>query len=664
MKVLSHIIPWTVTLFYAGLTAMASGLLVLAFFIFYDAESLPRLPHPLARIIETPKTEIYAASGEKLITLGRKDPVPLSSISPHFINAILAVEDHKFMEHSGFSKLRTLKALYVTLVRPGQIQGASTITQQLAKNLFFSFEQTYLRKFRELLVALQIEYTFPKEEILHAYVNQIAFGAGAQGVERAARVFFGKPAADLTPGEAALLAGLPQSPSRYNPYRHYDRALKRREVVIRRMVATGYLSPAKAKEILQKKPALAARHADARTGSYFLDTLIGQLITRYGNDVVFHGGIKVTTTLNTTLQRAAETAVMSGMNQLDKTMGMDEKAQKIPQVALVAVDTGSGAVKALMGGRDYYQSEFNRVTSGRRQAGSGFKPFVYYAAMRQHGLHGGTVMIDRKIAIPISGNRTWSPENFTRKYLGRIILKQAMTLSVNTIAAQLVEKTGPETVIDVARRCGIKSPLEPVYSVALGTSEVTPLDMAAAYATFASGGVRHEPFFIWRVEDALGHVIYEHLVQGERVLDAATAFQVMDMMQSVVDRGSARGVRQQGFSRPAAGKTGTSSNFRDAWFTGFTPGLSASVWTGYDTREKMETPAHKGITGGMAAVPIWTSFMAAALKDEPVRQFTIPGNITFKTADAYTGSPPVSEGHTTPLTIPLKPGQSLCKGIR
>ncbi len=657
-KLLSHIIPWTVTLFYAGLMAIACGFLVLTFFVFYGAETLPRLPHPLARIIETPKTEIYAASGEKLITLGKKEPVPLSRISPHFINAILAVEDHKFMEHSGFSKLRTLKALYVTLIQPGRIQGASTITQQLAKNLFFSFEQTYLRKFKELLVALQIEYTFSKEEILHAYVNQIAFGAGAQGVERAARVFFGKPAADLTLGEATLLAGLPQSPSRYNPYRHYDRALKRREVVIRRMVATGHLTWEKAKAVLQEKPALAALHADARTGSYFLDTLIGQLTTQYGNDVVFHGGIKVTTTLDAAMQQAAEKAVSSGMNKLDKIMGISEKTQTFPQVALVAVDTGSGAVKALMGGRNYYQSEFNRATLSRRQAGSGFKPFVYYAAMKQHNLHGGTVMTDQKIVIPINGGTAWSPENFTQKYLGNITLKQALTLSVNTIAAQLVEKTGPDRVIDVAHLCGIESPLKPVYSVALGTSEVTPLDMAAAYATFASGGVRHKPFFIWRVEDALGHVIYDHLIQGEKVLDGATTFQVVDMMQSVVDRGSAKGVRQLGFSRPAAGKTGTSSDFWDAWFTGFTPGLSTSVWTGYDTRTKMETSTHTGITGGMAAVPIWTSFMAAALKEEPVRQFTIPDGITFETADARTGCPP-AEAHTS-LTIPLKPGQTLC----
>ena len=652
MKIIPDILPWVTTLFYAAVTTIAWAILVLVFFIFYGAQGLPQLPHPLARIIETPKTEIFAASGEKLITLGRKEPVPLSRVSPHFINAILAVEDHKFMDHSGFSKLRTLKAIYVTLVQPGRIQGASTITQQLAKNLFFSFKQTYLRKFKELLVALQIEYTFPKTEILHAYVNQIAFGAGAQGVERAARVFFGKPAADLTLGEATLLAGLPQSPSRYNPYRHYDRALKRREVVIHRMVATGYLTREKAADILKEKPVLAALHADARTGSYFLDTLIGQLILQYGSDVVFHGGIKVTVTLDTTMQRAAEMAVTRGMNHLDSLMGADTKNTPVPQVALVAIDTGSGAVKALVGGRNYYRSEFNRTVSSQRRAGSAFNPFALYAAMKQDNLHGGTIMPSPNRDIP-SGN------SVSGEYPDKIILKQALTLSENKIFADLMESTDPAMVTDIAHLCGITTPMEFTPSMEPGSWKITPLEMAAACATFASGGIRHLPFYIWRVEDPLGHVIYEHLVQGEKVLDDATVFQVVDMMQTVVDKGAAREIRKQGFSRPAAGGTGTSSGFQDAWFAGFTPDLSTSVWTGYDTPEKLKTIDNRGITGAMAAVPIWTTFMKEALRVEPVRQFTIPDGVSFKAVDPTTGCAPRTT-QIPPVIIPLKPGQIIC----
>ena len=654
---MARLAKWISTLFYMGLTAGGCAMLLLFFFIFYGAEQLPRLPHPLARIIETPKTQIYAATGEKLITLGKKEPVPLSRISPHFINAILAVEDHRFMEHSGLSKLRTLKALYITLVQPGRIQGASTITQQLAKNLFFSFKQTYLRKFKELLVALQIEYTFPKEEILHAYVNQIAFGAGAQGVERAARVFFGKPAADLTLGEAALLAGLPQSPSRYNPYRHYDRALKRREVVLHRMVATGYLTREKANRVLQHKPTLAARHADARTGSYFLDTLITQLIQEYGKDVVFHGGIRVTTTLNTAMQRAARTTVKKGMDKLDIALGINKNDKSIPQVALVAIDTGSGAVKALMGGRNYYGSAFNRAISSKRRVGSGFMPFIYYAAMKQQNVHGGTVMTRKRIASPIKEGQILSSENRAGAPHGKMILKQALTLSVDTITDQLMTKIGVKSVMNIARICGISTPLESVNPRDMTAAQVTPKEMAGAYATFASGGVHHDPFFIWRVEDALGHVIYEHLVQGKKVLDAATTFQVVDMMQSVVDNGTAKRVRQQGFSHPAAGKTGTDPDGCDAWFTGFTPGLSTSVWIGYDTPKKINTP--NNTTGDTMAISMWTSFMSEALKDDPARPFSIPDNISFKTVEPLTGCPPRT-GNTSTLTIPLKPGQALC----
>jgi len=657
-----RLIKWISTLFYMGLAAGGCAMLLLFFFIFYGAEELPRLPHPLARIIETPKTQIYAATGEKLITLGKKEPVPLSRISPHFINAILAVEDHRFMEHSGLSKLRTLKALYITLVQPGRIQGASTITQQLAKNLFFSFKQTYLRKFKELLIALQIEHTFSKAEILHAYVNQIAFGAGAQGVERAARVFFGKPAADLTLGEAALLAGLPQSPSRYNPYRHYDRALKRREVVIHRMVTMGYLTREEADRVLQEKPTLAARHADARTGSYFLDTLITQLIQEYGKDVVFHGGIRVTTTLNTAMQRAARTTVKKGMDKLDVALGLNKSDKSIPQVALVAIDTGSGAVKALMGGRDYYGSEFNRAISSKRGVGSGFMPFIYYAAMKQQNIHGGTVMTNPAMDAPIQEDQTLSSESPTGipHAHGKMILKQALTLSVDTITDQLMAKTGVKSVMDIARICGISSPLESVDPRGMAAAQVSPKEMAGAYATFASGGVHHDPFFIWRVEDALGHVIYEHLVQGKKVLDAATAFQVVDMMQSVVDNGTAKRIRQKGFSHPAAGKTGTAPDGCDAWFTGFTPGLSTSVWIGYDTPKKINAPGKP--TADITAIAIWTDFMSEALKDDPARPFSIPDGISFKTLEPLMGCPPGIK-NTSTFIIPLKPGQTLCGDI-
>ena len=673
---------------YTALALISMGTIAVTLIIFSAAKDLPKLPEPLSRIIETPKTEIYAASGERLITLGGREPVPLSRISPHFLHAVLAVEDHRFYAHHGVNKLRTLKALYVTLAKPGRIEGASTITQQLAKNLFFSFERTYLRKFKEMLVAFQIEYTSTKDEILHAYVNQIAFGAGAQGVERAAQVFFGKSAAEVTLGEAAMLAGLPKSPTNYNPYRHYDRALNRRNVVIRRMQDAGYITKEEADAVLTERPTLTRNHADARTGSYFLDALIMELIRRYGSDVVYHGGIRVTATVDGRLQHAADQALQQGLNRLDELMGLEPNAEPRPQGALVAIDTASGAVKAMIGGRNYYRSEYNRAIYSKRQPGSGFKPFLYYTACDKLNLHGGSVMTDKPIAIPVVGAPTWRPKNFEKTYRGPMILKQALTHSVNTIAAQLVQKTGPEAVIQTAKRCGIKSPLKPVYSVALGTSVVTPFEMAGAYATFAAGGIRHEPFLIWRVEDAFGRVIYEHLVRGKQVLDPFTTYQVVDMMRSVIDEGSGRSIRTVGFSRPAAGKTGTTDAYNDAWFTGFTPSLCVSVWTGFDRERKLRQKNGIGITGGRSAAPIWADFMKTALANQPPRAFTIPDGMHFDDAVITTGcrpAPPLAAGSegTQSVTsgtdrsgansagnpsleppdtrrIPLKPNQQLC----
>ncbi|MBF0376938.1 MAG: PBP1A family penicillin-binding protein [Desulfamplus sp.] len=669
MRLLIIFIRFSRFIFYTALGLGALSLILLSIIIFSAAKDLPKVPKPLSRIIETPKTEIYAATGERLITIGGREPVPLSRVSPDFINAVLAVEDHMFWEHRGINKLRTLKALYITLTHRGKrVEGASTITQQLAKNLFFSFERRYLRKFKELLVAFQIEYSCTKEEILHAYINQISFGAGAQGVEKAAQVFFGKSAADLTLGEAALLAGLPKSPTNYNPYRHYDKALKRREVVIARMKEAGYITEDEEEEVLKTRPALYSEHADGRTGSYFLDALIGQLIEQYGVDVVFHGGIKVTATVDSNLQYAGDQALKNGLAHLDNLMGLKPDSEPRPQGALVAIDPASGAVKAMIGGRDYYNSEYNRAINSRRQPGSGFKPFLYYAAFERLNFNGATVLVDSPISIPVIGSTTWQPRNFEKSYRGRILLKQALTDSVNTIAARLVEKTGPKAVIDTAKLCGIKSTLEDVYSVALGTSVVTPFEMASAYSTFASGGVRHEPFMIWRVEDAFGRVIYEHLVRGRKVLDPEITYQVVDMMKSVIDRGSGRTIREMGFTRPAAGKTGTTDSYNDAWFTGFTPTLCTTVWTGFDRKRTLKIANQQGITGGKVPATIWAEFMNEAMKNEPLRDFSIPDGIHFENADLLSGCKvnkvlEQDKNRTSvsnkSITIPLKKDQNL-----
>ena len=651
-------------IFYLGMTLAGLGVLLTAALFFMAVRELPQVPEPLGRIIETPPTEIFAATGERLIIIGGREVVPLNRISPFFIKAMIATEDHRFWEHHGLDKLRTLKALWITLFERGRIQGASTITQQLAKNLFFSYRRTYMRKFRELLIALQIETQYSKREILEAYLNQIPFGVGAYGIEQAARSFFGKPALELNLAESALLAGLPKSPTRYNPYRYFERAKKRQQLVLARMKAVGYSTAVEAEAAFQAELQLRPHSAGTPKGSYFLDLVLNDLEERYGPEVVYHGGLKVSTTLDPQQQAWAIESLQNGLKKLDQLMGIadgDETGSTgpltHPQGALVAVECNSGAVKALVGGRDYSETEFNRAVESNRLPGSGFKPFLYYAAFEKLGLTPANVFVDKPITIPVTGASDWTPQNFGREYEGPMILKQALMKSVNAIAAQLVERVGPDAVIDVARRSGINSSLKSVYSLALGTSGVSPLEMASAFATYATGGVRHEPFWILRVEDPLGRVLEEQIVRGQRSLDAGIGYQVVDMMRGVLTTGTGRIIRRTGFDLPAAGKTGTSDDFRDAWFTGFTPTLSVSVWVGYDRGLRMRDANGVGITGGRGAAPIWADFMIKATDGEPHREFSVPSDIHFETVDPVSGE---IAGNWTqnPVQVALRSGET------
>jgi len=655
--------------FYVALALSSFAALGSIGMLFVAVKDLPRVPEPLIRIIETPPTEIYAATGEKIMVIGGRESIPLSRVSQHFIQAVVATEDHRFWEHHGIDKLRTLKALWITLFKPGQVQGASTITQQLSKNLFFSFKRRYMRKFRELLVALQIESQYSKREILEAYINQIPIGVGAHGIEQGARTFFGKPASELTLAESALLAGLPKSPTRYNPYIHYDRAKKRQRVVLLRMVAVGYITQTMADRASYAELHFQKLPVRARAGSYFLDTVVKNLEERYGPNVVHHGGLKVTTTIDPRLQSQAIQSLQKGLIELEKMLGVHTKTyensgEKVvrPQGALVAVETNSGAIKALVGGSDYYETEYNRAVENKRLPGSGFKPFLYYTALEKLGINPSTVFVDQTVTIPVIGAKDWSPRNFGLKHEGPMILKRALMKSVNSVAAQLVEKTGPEEVIRNARRCGIKSHLEPVYSVALGTSGVSPLEMASSFATFATGGIRHETFWISRVEDALGRILEEHIVSGKRSLDASLAYQVVDMMRGVVNEGTGSIVRRLGFDLPAAGKTGTTDGYYDAWFTGFTPTLSTSVWVGYDKGEGLWDTQGSGITGGRGAAPIWADFMIKATDGEPHREFAIPPDIRFVKVDSITGYK-ANDSTLNPVRIALREGQKVYENI-
>ena len=648
---------------------LLSGLaaVLLAGIFFLALKDLPRVPEPLSRIIETPPTEIFAATGERILIIGGREPVPLNRVSPGFLQAVIATEDHRFWEHHGINKIRILKAIWVTLFEPGKIQGASTITQQLSKNLFFSFKRSYVRKFQELFVALQIESQYTKREILETYVNQIPFGVGALGIEQASRTLLDKSAIDLNLAEAALLAGLPKSPTRYNPYLYYERAKNRQRTVLQRMVAAGYISQEQADEGFAHELKLRQKPAGARTGSYYLDMVIKYLEERYGPEIVYHGGLKITTTLDYPLQSLALASLQKGLNDLEGKLGFPagSKADGVsetfrPQGALVVVETTTGAVKALAGGRDYFESEYNRAIQNQRLPGSGFKPFLYYTAFEKLNLNPATVLVDKPVVIPVVGAKDWAPKNFEQRFEGPVVLKRAFTRSINTVAAQLVELAGPQDVIKTAQRCGIKSPLTPVYSVALGTSGVSPLEMSSAFAVFANSGIYFEPFWVSRVEDAYGRVIDEHIVSGKKVLDKNIVYQVVDMMRGVLDEGTGSVIRRMGFDFPAAGKTGTTDGFKDAWFTGFTPTLSTSVWVGFDRDISLRTQHGGGFSGSRAAAPIWAEFMLKATEGEPYREFPIPDDIRFEQVDPVSGCRAVALSGES-VRVALRKGQRVCE---
>ena len=650
----------------AFIVASAAALAAMGLFCLFlvAVKDLPRVPEPIGRINDTPATEIYSADGRRILTIGGRETVALDDVAYAFIQAILATEDHRFWEHRGINKLRTVKALWVTLFESGKVQGASTITQQLAKNLFFSFERTYSRKFRELLVALQIEAQFSKQEILEAYINQIPFGVGAYGIGEAARTFFGKSAGELTLAEASLLAGLPKSPTRYNPFRYPDRARARQQVVLKRMVITGMISREEAEQAGAMPVGLRAQGRSLRVDSYFLDAVMKTLEETYSPEVVYHGGLRVYTTLDVEMQQHAEAALQQGIAHLESRMDMTKAAKDASaeddnglQGALAAVAVNTGAVKALVGGRDFFQTPYNRAMQNNRQPGSGFKPFLYYGVLESLDKTPADVMVDKPVSIPVAGKPPWKPRNFKRTYEGPMVVKKAFTESVNTVAAQLVEAVGPDAVIHTARRCGITSPLGSVYSVALGTFGVSPLEMAAAYATFASGGVRHPPYWIRRVEDVSGRVLEEHIITGERVLNESTTYQLVDMMAGVIDEGTGQAVRRMGFTLPAAGKTGTTNDYNDAWFTGFTPNLSTSVWVGFDRGQGMRYKNGTGITGGRGAAPIWAQFMKQATQGEPPKAFMAPPDIYFRKVNPETGS---WAGFWTrnPISVALRKGHS------
>ncbi len=516
--------------------------------------------------------------------------IALKDLPPYLPKAFIAIEDRRFYSHWGIDPLGVGRALVANVLHRGVSQGGSTITQQLAKNLFLTQERTIHRKMQEAMLALWLERKFTKTQILELYLNRVYFGAGAYGIEQAAQRYFGKSARQVSVAESALLAGLVKSPSRLAPTRNFDGAEERAHSVIAAMEELKFITPAAAKLAMSHPPHIAAQPGNGSV-NYVADWVMDGV-----NDLIGHvdDDLVVVTSIDTRLQASAETALVNELNAKGDKSG-------VSQGALVAM-TSDGAVRAMVGGRNYADSQFNRAVAARRQPGSAFKPFVYLAAL-EHGLTPDTVRDDKPIKVA-----DWQPENYGHEYFGPVTLSKALALSLNTVSVRLTLEIGPMAVVRTAHRLGIASRLEPNASIALGTSEVSLLELVGAYTPFANGGMAVVPHAIERISTPNGSVLYARNPQPlGRIIDPSYVGMMNAMMQQTLTIGTAHKAALPGWQ--AAGKTGTSQEFRDAWFIGYTSSLVAGIWLGNDDG----TPTKK-VTGGGLPVEIWSSFMRNALQ--------------------------------------------------
>ncbi|HLB79527.1 MAG TPA: PBP1A family penicillin-binding protein [Dongiaceae bacterium] len=584
-----------------GLVAAAWSVFLGLCFTAWLAYDLPN-PSRLNEIKRRPSVTLLAADGAILATYGDLygRPVALAELPPYLPRAVLATEDRRFYGHFGLDPLGIARAIYVNLREGRLAQGGSTITQQLAKNIFLTPERSIRRKGQELLLALWLEHSFTKDEILALYLNRVYLGAGTYGVEAAARKYFGKPAARVTPYEAAMLAGILKAPSRYNPLSDREAAAARARLALANMVAAGYLGADEATQVAAAAAGESGPTVAGPTGRYFADWVLDQVSSYVGYS---ERDLVVVTTLDPALQRMAEADLL-------RLLAEEGADRRVGQAALVAMSP-DGAVRAMVGGRDYAESQFNRATQALRQPGSAFKAFVFLAGLEQ-GLTPDSRLVDSPLSIG-----GWRPANYEDKYFGEVTLREAFARSLNSVAVQVSQRVGPAAVAATARRLGVTAELSAAPSLALGTSEVSLLELTAAYGVFDNGGYGVWPRGIEEIRDAGGEVLYLRLGSGpDRVVAPRQVAQMLDLLGAVIDWGTGRAAAP---GRPAAGKTGTSQDFRDGWFIGFTAELVTGVWVGNDDGRPMGK-----VSGGALPARLWGSFMRQALAGQPPRPLPEP----------------------------------------
>ncbi|MDF0642967.1 MAG: PBP1A family penicillin-binding protein [Nitrospira sp.] len=713
-----------------------AGVLALAGLLWHYSQDLPDL-NQLQNYQPSLVTQVYSSDRQLIgqFFIERRILTPLSAVPEQLRRAVIAVEDVRFFEHPGLDYIGILRAAWTNVRRGGKVEGASTITQQLARSLFLSSERTFDRKVRELVVAYKMELVSSKEQILELYLNQIYFGQGAYGVASAAQSYFGKDLSALSVAEAAFLAGLPKSPNHFSPFKNFERAKKRQEHVLARMEDAGFLTGVE-REKAASEQLNFRRPGSEQVAPYFVEYVRQLLIAKYGEAMVYKGGLKVMTTLNLEMQQAAESAFAAGLREIDKRQGwrgpvrtvdlasvppaaavgassqpvkvgdyreavvvkigkdfydiqvgdtqakltFDDMAwakrkltgpdatkdfvvnpnpkqilkpgdvvevavkkvekdivfvqlEQTPLVegALIAMEPGKGAIRAMVGGFDFNRSEYNRAVQAHRQPGSAFKPLIYAAAVDQ-GMSPASVVLDAPVVYEqIEEEKTWKPENYGKRFHGLVSLRDALAQSHNLATVRLLEKVGVRNVIEFSKAVGISSPLASDLSLALGSSSVGLMELTSAYGVFLNQGNRAEPYAIFFVKDNQEKVLELAEPEGQDVISKETAYLITNMMEDVVQKGTGQAAKALG--RPVAGKTGTTNDFINAWFIGGTPNLVAGVFVGFDDRRSLgETES-----GAHAALPIWINFMRTALKQVPVVPFVIPEGITFVKVDPSTG---------------------------
>ncbi len=622
------------TWLYITIFVTAAGLGVVAGFIALHAGNLPEIK-AIEEYKPSATTRLFADDGELLAEfyLENRTPVTLDRIPAHVIKAFLSSEDPRFYSHSGIDLFGVARAMLKNIVAGRVVQGGSTITQQLAKMLFLEPEKSLSRKVKEAILAMQIERRYSKNEILTLYLNQVYLGGGAYGVEAASNNYFGKPVNALDLAEAAMIAGMPPAPGKYSPFVNVAAAKSRRHHVLKRMREEGYISQDEMDKADKEPMTTVSNRFVSAKAPYFVEYIRQRLEDKYGSTTLYRGGLNIYTTLNLKMQEEAEASMKKGLAAIAKRH--PRKGKEI-QGAFLAIEPHTGYIKAMIGGTDYIKSQFNRCTQAYRQPGSSFKPIIYAAAVEK-GYRPDDVVLDVPVSYPGSkpGER-WRPSNYEHKFEGPVTLRRALARSINVVAVRLLDDVGIPSAIECAKRLGIRSQLQPYLPLALGASDVTLMEMTTAYSVFDNFGIYTEPVAFEKITDREGRVIEENVPSNRQAVSSDTASIMTELLTGVIQMGT--GFQARSLGRPTAGKTGTTSDYNDAWFIGYLPSIVAGAWVGYDDHK----PIGNKETGAMAALPVWLGFM-----QDYVKTFNVP-------AEEFPQAPPPLFQNISGLNLKVK----------